>query len=261
MLALAALILAVAVGGALATSAGAARSVVLGKTPHSPQPNCPTPRNLPDPPPPNRADEVCQVNGQVTGFQRSADDRKGLFRVKKAGHIVAWSVDLARPSRDEREAFGELAQAGRFESNPTAGISIIKRKDGRNYRLARSSPVLEVQRFYGEKPIFTLQQPLRVRPGHIVALTTVTWLPNFAAKNRKANEIWTASRTQKDFPDPTPSNNFRDCEVPPSVAPEARAEYFFAHSSPHRKTGTTRKYGCDYRRARLMYWAYFARSR
>src|SRR5688572_23198054 len=66
----------------------------LGKTKDTPSPNCPENDNY-----------SCQVTGQVTGFQRSADGKRGLFKVPEDGKIVAWSVDLADPSKSERETF------------------------------------------------------------------------------------------------------------------------------------------------------------
>ena len=61
-----------------------------------------------------------------------------------------------------------------------------------------------------------------------------------------AKDVWIASRRSA------------DCEIPDSVPAEERLEYFFAHTAPHRKVGTTRRYDCMYDNARLLYKAYLA---
>ena len=250
-------VLVVAIAGGLIATAGAARSVELGKTKSNPKPNCPTPKAIENGAPPNREDEFCQVNGDVTGFQRSVEGKKGLFRVPSDGHIVAWSVRLSKPSKDERDAFGGLAKSDRYGEKPTAGVSILRKTDGQRYRLMRKSPIVTVQNYYGEQPVFTLNTPLKVNEGNVVAMSTLTWLPNLAAKNQKKNTVWQGSRTQKKFPDANPNDGVRSCDLPGNLTQEERGPYFFANSSAHKKVGSERKYGCQYRRARLMYWAYF----
>jgi len=220
-----------------------ANATQLGKTKNPPSPNCPENRKVP--PGEQTAADVCQVTGQVTGFQRSADGKRGLFKVKEDGKIVAWSVDLSRPNKDERETFGEGAMTNRFGKAPTAGISIIRATDGSRFRLKRSSPILKVQGFYAEQPVFTLEQPLNVRKGDVVALTTATWLPAFSIKGQTQEDAWVASRKKE------------DCNVPASVPRDKQVEYFFDHTSPHRKQGSEKQYQCKYTQARLLYWAYF----
>jgi hypothetical protein len=240
-------VLAAVVTTGIVSSAIAERARVLGNSPRMPNPNCPG--------------EFCQVNGHVTGFQRAVDGKKNLFKVPKKGKIVAWGLDLSKPSKEQREVFGELAAVDRFGGKPTAGLAILGKRANQKYRLARKSPVLPVQSYLGESPTFTLNDPLKVTKGQIVALTTVTWLPNFAADNEQRpisrRNIWVGSRTQKKWPDDSPGNGERNCDFPPSVPPQDQPEYYFANSSPHKKVGSERKYGCVYRNARLMYYAYF----
>ena len=216
-----------------------AKAKVLGRTKADPRPMCPAKE------PANSVKDMCEVTGQVTGFQRSADGRKGLFKVRETGKIVAWSVDLANPSKSERETFGEAAATNRYGKAPTAGISIIRATSGSEFRLKKASPVLSMRSYYGRQPVITLDKPLRVRKGDVVALTTETWLPAFTRINQTNEDAWVASRNKK------------NCSVPDSVPPEQRLEYFFDHTSPHRKIDSERKYQCVYKGARILYWAYF----
>lgn len=234
----AATVLAAVVAGGLAGSAGAVNATPLGA------------RNNPPPACSEKSSDDCQITGQVTGYQRSVRGEANPFKVGATGRIVAWSVDLARPSEEEREVFGEAARTDEFGRSPTAGVSILRKAEGegRQFKLVRASPILEVQSHYGTEPIFTLRNPLRVRRGDIVALTTATWLPAFAFKDQGAKDVWIASRRRA------------NCEVPDSVPADERLEYFFAHTAPHRKVGSKRRYDCVYDSARLLYTAYFVRK-
>lgn len=230
LLAAAVAVLAGAIAGGLVATAGAERATVLGKTKRTPNPSCP-----------GTAAKSCLVMGQVTGFQRAAAGKNGLFRVRQPGRIVAWSVDLSKPSKSERTAFNEAGGTPRWGKQPTAGIGIIRKVDRGRYKLKRRSPILKMNGYYGQKPVITLNKPLRVRPDDIVAVTTATWLPNFAG-GLSRRDIWIASRKPG------------ECSAPD-------IDTFFAQSNPHLKEGSTRRYGCKYNRARLLYWAYFVPNR
>jgi len=222
-------LLATVVAVGLVGSAGAERAKVLGKTRDNPKPAC----SKKDP-------GECQITGKVTGYQRSVDGKANRFKAPGNGQIVAWSVNLAKPSKQERSIFGEAAKTNAFGEAPTAGISILRKTGNRKFRLLRASPISRLQSYYGEEPIFTLHTPLRVKKGDIVALTSATWLPAFAVKGQTRDDVWVASRPKKKC-----GINRRDLE------------YYFKHSRAHRKVGTDRKYACAYNQARLLYHAYF----
>ncbi|HEX2468862.1 MAG TPA: hypothetical protein VHJ54_11710 [Solirubrobacterales bacterium] len=224
---LAGLVFAAVCGFALASNpsdAGAARAKIFGKTPNTPNPSCPG---------------NCQVQARVTGFQKSVDGKRGIFRVKQTGHIVAWSVDLSRPNKRERNFFEDNLSSADFGSRPTARLSIIKKTDRQHYKLTKQTPVVELMSSLGQSPIFTLTDPLRVRSGEVVALTVPTWLPNFAHERVSRDNAWVGSRGSK------------KCEG---------EENLLEKSKPHQKVDSVRKYGCVYRGARLLYRAYFVPS-
>lgn len=226
-----------------------AKSKVLGKTRSTPRPMCPQ-KNVPAGQATTK--DFCEVTGQVTGFQRSADGKNGLFKVKEDGKIVAWSVDLSDPRKSERDTFGKASQTKKFGKAPTAGISIIRATDGSDFKLKSASPIISVRGYYKEKPLITLNEPLRVRKGDVVALTTATWLPAFSRINQKPSDVWVGSRKKSDWTDGS------SCNLPNNLnTPEERLKYFFDHSSPHRKIDSERPYQCVYKGARILYWAYF----
>jgi hypothetical protein len=213
----------------LAAAPGDAKAgrVVLGATAHTPNPVCPTP---PGESPP--ADRVCQGLGRVTGFQVDADGRHNPYKVRQPGTIVAWGVELGDPTKEERDFFEtQLSKSG----PASARLSVLKPKDGGVYKLVKQSPIVQLQSSLGEDMVITLNDPLKVRKGMIVAITTTTYVPNLALRGTSSNDLWRASR-----PD-------GQCTGEDALLHQSR---------PQQKVGGKRAYQCDYEGVRLLYTAY-----
>jgi hypothetical protein len=222
-------------GGAV--SAEKANASQLGRTAHTPRPNCPTP-DVASPP----ADKSCQAMARVTGIQIEADGRHNPFKVREAGTIVAWSISLAKPTKSEQKFFtNAISKSG----PPSARISILKPKSDRRYKLIRQSPVVPLRSELGSRPIFTLTDPLKVKKGMFVALTTPTWVSNLADAGASDSDAWRTSREPGQCG--TESND---------SATENEAD-LKKRSRPQQKVGGVRAYACDYDGARILYWAYF----
>jgi hypothetical protein len=225
------------VGLSMVSIAGARDATVLGKTKRTPKPACPN-RQQP---------ENCEVVGRVTGFPLVAGGEKRPFRVRRNGRIVAWAVDLSRPTKDQRNGVGTLFASDRFGKSPTARLAVIKHRGRHRYRLLRQSPVVRLSGALGQKQLITLDRPLRVRRGQMVALTYPTWAPNFAHSGLSTRRNrWRASRSAG------------ACSPKSGDPSDIRA--FARSSKPQRKVRGTRKYACDYTGARLLYWAYYVRD-
>ena len=225
--------LCVALIGVIAvSSAGARDAKVLGKTKRTPSPDCPvdTERN------------PCEGVGSVTGFPLVAGGEKRPMNVPENGKLVAWAIDLSRPTKSQREFFGELFRSGLGEK-PTARIAVIKHRKKRNYKLIRQSPVVRLSGALGRRQVFTLDKPLRIREGQVVALTVPTWASNFASQISERGNQWRASRSRG--------------HCAPRGSDAADIERFARESRPQQKVGSVRGYGCDYASARLLYWAYY----
>jgi hypothetical protein len=209
------------IGLAVASSAGAISAKVIGKTHHTPHPDCPkTP---------------CSAIGSVTGFQLAADGKKRPFNVHKNGKIVAWSLDLSKPSRKQRNFFGNFYKSDKFGMTPTARLAVIKHKGRKKYKLLRQSPVVKLSGTLGRREIFTLDKPLRVRKGQIVALTIPTWASAFATELGGGGNQWRASRAKG----------------------KCNSESDIKAGRPQQRVDSIRNFGCDYKTARLLYWAYY----
>jgi len=224
---------AVAIGAS--APADAVKPKILGHTKKTPKPSCPTPEQTPFPP-----RKGCQVFGEVTGFQIRANGKRGLMKAPADGKIVAWSVDLARPDPAERKFFSEVLGDRAFNGAPTARLSILTRAKKRKFRLRAQSPTQNLKSLLDRRHYFTLNNPISVKKGWIAALTSQTWVPNFA-HNLPGDDLWRASRE--------PGR----CDAPPQANLTER-------SRPHLGVGSTRTYGCSYNDARLLYWAYFVKD-
>ena len=202
--------------------ASGSAAILLGETNETPKPLCP---------------RDCRTTGSVTGYGVRADGQSGPFKVPSDGHLVAWSVDLARPNDDQRDGFGGLFEDKKYGSDPVARIAVLKRKSKARMKLAKQSPVVDLVPHLGRRPIFTLDKPLKVKKGTVVGLTLPTWAPLFTDRVNAGGNIWAASRD--------PGN----CGA--SGVTEAK---------PQLRKGTTRTYGCRLAGERLLYWAYFTPS-
>lgn len=209
---------------AAAEPASAGKPRVLGNVGKAPNPSCPR--------------SPCEAVGSVTGFQQRVGKHKGVFKIRQDGHIVAWSVDLAKPKASQRNFFGDFYQDSVFGTDPAARLAIVKPKGKGQFKLKRQSRAVMLRSELGSKPVITLNRTLRVKKGDVVALTIPSWLPNFAVEQPRTN-VWKASRSPKKC---TGESNIRD-------------------SRPHTSVGENRRFGCRYTTARLLYWAYLVKDR
>jgi hypothetical protein len=202
--------------GAGAGGGGARTTVVLGKTPSTPDASCP--------------ESPCRAVGSVTGFQTRNEEGGLPFRVPRDGRIVAWSITVSEPSSRQRAFFN-----GFFGRPPEAHLAILRRVPETQppaYRLRSQSGLRILSPYLGQTVRFRLGRPLRVDQGDIVALSIPTWAPAFAF-NLPAENAWRASRERGECLNPTDLRQGR----------------------PQQVVGSRRVYGCKYETARLLYTA------
>jgi hypothetical protein len=215
--------LAVAAGLLISASAvSGADAAKLGQTPRSPTPACPK--------------SPCQAVGRTTALQLVADGQRAPFKARKDGKIVAWALDLSRPTKDQRSFFSDFFQSNALGMKPTARVAVLKRKGkGRNYKLKRQGPVIDLSSSLGSYQVFTLTDPLRIRKGEFMALTIPTWASSFAVDLNRTSNIWRASRADGHC---TADNDIKTGKA-------------------QQKVGSVREYGCDYSTARVLYWGFY----
>ena len=205
--------------------ADAVKAKVLGKTKTTPDPACP-----------GRPSLACEAIGSVTGFQRVAAGKDNLFRARESGRLVAWSMRLANPTGKEERFFGNFFENENFGKQPSARIAVIVREGTSRYRLKRQSPAVSLDGLHdGRTHYFTLNQPLKIRKRDVLAITVPTWAAMFRPDLRRSKNQWRASR----------------------AAGKCNANADIKEGRPQQKVGSTRRYGCDYRGARLLYWGFY----
>ena len=119
------------------------------------------------------------------------------MNVRDYGKLVAWAIERLRPKKSQRTFFSSLFKSSRYGKTPTARIAVIKHKGGTKYKLLRQSPVVKLSGALGHKQLFTLDRPLSVKKGQIVALTVPTWASNFASHISRHGNRWRGSRSRK----------------------------------------------------------------
>ena len=228
-LAATALALVCALALALSAISDAADSKTLGNTKRSPDPACPKDTNR----------NPCIAVGTVTAFQAEADGKERLMRTPENGRLVGWAVDLSKLREKQREFFGSRDIYGnqRYGSSPTARIAVLKGVQGPNYRLKQQSPVVELGPLLGRKQFITLNDPLPIDKGEVLALTYPTYAPNLALDVKANQNQWRASRE---------SGKCSDNKA--------------TKADPQQRVGSTREYGCDFE-TRVLYWGYYVPNR
>jgi hypothetical protein len=231
------LLAAAAVLASLAQGAGNKKPKVLGKTEHTPRALCP--QQPAESQNPATIKRPCFVIGSVTGFELKADGRRHVMRAPSDGTIVSWAVQLAKPNKLERNAFGAQDFFGtkRFGKEATGRIGILAARKKGTYKLVRQSPAVKLNQSLGELHYITLDKPLKIKKGELVALTTQTWIPVLTTAQYAPQSTWRASRSAK----------------------KCNGKENAINAKPQTKVGSIRAYGCIFT-ARLVYWAYYVPS-
>src|SRR5579862_7572532 len=98
--------------------------------PHAPVPSCPS--------------SPCEVVSETTGMQVKAGKYNSPLTIPRDGTIVAWTVSLSLPTASQ------IAYFDKNEGGPSeAGIAILKNTKGLGYQLVGSSPLVQLQPYFG----------------------------------------------------------------------------------------------------------------
>jgi hypothetical protein len=209
---------ALAAACAVLAPAASARIVELGSVADAASLNCP-----------GTTESPCVAAVRMTGYQgRASGGPKNPYYIRRDGHLIAFTLRLAKPTEDEVNFFNN-----NFGSPSLARISVLRRGDTRktrlNHRLIRQSDRFELDRYFGSRPTFVFDRPIKVRKGNWIAITVPTWAPLLATPVDRAN-WWRSSRASDSCDPPKSLNQF---------AMEDLRE--------------VNKFGCTYHSARLLY--------
>jgi len=213
------LLVTLVLAGALALPASAsARIVELGGTASPAELNCPGTTEAP-----------CVAAVRMTGYQgRATGGPKNPFYIRRDGFLVAFTVQLAKPTAEEIAFFND-----NFGTPSTARISVLRRGTTRktrlDHRLINQSDRFGLDSYFGSKPTFVFDRPIPVKKGNWIALTIPTWAP-LLATNLERSDWWRSSRPKD------------SCKPPESLRQFALQDL-----------REVAKFGCTYHAARLLY--------
>lgn len=172
----------------------------------------------------------CLAVSRTTGFQVGVGSTANPFVLPRSGRIVAWTIQLGRPTSAQIKFFDENEGGA-----PEANISVLhpektsKTVPKYTYKLVAQSPLIQLEPYFGLSVQFPLTTTLEAEKGDVVALTVPTWAPALALGYEKSTS-WRASR-------PTSQCSVTDTQT------------------AHIKIGKQRQYDCLYQTARLAYSA------
>ena len=119
----------------------------------------------------------CQAMGRVTGFQTIRRRPPQPVQGPQAGH----DRRLERRRLEAEQEGAQLLRRGALEERPAERPALDPEAEGQGQVQARQAEPGRPARVGARQPaVFTLTDPLRVRKGMIVALTTPTWISNLA---------------------------------------------------------------------------------
>jgi hypothetical protein len=165
-------------------SSASARIVELGTPADEADLNCP-----------GTTENPCVAAVRMTGLQgRASGGRKNPYYIRRDGHLVAFTVELAKPTDEEVEFFNS-----NFGTPSTARISVLRRGDTRktrlNYRLIRQSERVRLNPYFGSRPTFVFDEPIPVKETNWIAITVPTWAPLLSTNLARSN-WWRSSRSR-----------------------------------------------------------------
>ena len=212
------LISVLAAAGALLAPPASARMIELGGQADDAPLNCP-----------GTTESPCVAAVRMTGYQgASSGSPKNPFYIRRDGHLIAFTVRLAKPTPEEVKFFQD-----NFGTPSLARISVLRRGTTRkarlDHRLIAQSDTFELDRFFGSKPTFVFDKPIPVKKGNWIAITVPTWAPLLSTNLARTN--WWRSSRAKDF-----------CEPPKSLRQFAMQDL-----------REVNQFGCTYHGARLLY--------
>jgi hypothetical protein len=220
------LLLTLALAAALALPPSAsARIIELGGTADAASLNCPGTTEAP-----------CVAAVRMTGYQgRASGGPKNPYYIRRDGRLVAFTVQLAKPTAEEIEFFDT-----NFGTPSTARISVMRRGTTRktrlDHRLITQSDRFNLTPYFGSRPTFVFDDPIPVKEGNWIAITVPTWAPLLATNLARTN-WWRSSRPKG------------SCEPPRSLRQFALEDL-----------REVAKFGCTYHGARLLYTATYVPS-
>ena len=132
----------------------------------------------------------CLAVSRTTGYQIKVGDERNSFTVPEDGKIVAWSINLGKPTAEQIDYFDK-----NLGGQASARLTVLRLGKTLYSRTITQSPVQKLEPYFGTNVQFPLGRALNVRKGYLVALTVPTWAPALAV-GLGNDSSWRASRAK-----------------------------------------------------------------
>jgi len=132
----------------------------------------------------------CLAVSRTTGYQIKVGDERNAFTVPEDGKIVAWSINLGRPTAEQIKYFDK-----NLGGQASAQLTVLRLGKTLYSRTITQSPVQKLQPYFGQTVQFPLGRALNVKKGYVIALTVPTWAPALTPLLTD-HSSWRASRAK-----------------------------------------------------------------
>lgn len=139
-------------------------------------------------PAPACPDRPCLAISKTTGYQAKVDTTRSVHVVPRDGRIVAWSISLGKPGKDQTKFFNE-----NLGGEPQAQLTILRPGNKLYYRAVAQGEPQKLTKYFGQTVQFPLERSIEVKKGWVIGLTVPTWAPSLAV-NQPGTTSWRASR-------------------------------------------------------------------
>ncbi len=152
---------------------------------------------LPDPSCPAKP---CLAISRTTGYQVKVGDARDIHVVKADGRIVAWTIKLSRPGKEQIKFFEK-----NLGGKSTAQLTVLRPGKKLYARILAQGEPVELEPYFGQTVQFPLEKSIPVKKGNVIGISVPTWAPALAI-NQPGTVSWRASRPKgacNDFAKPT----------------------------------------------------------
>ncbi len=152
---------------------------------------------MPDPSCPAKP---CLAISRTTGYQIKVGDARETHVVKENGRIVAWTIKLSRPGKEQIRFFEK-----NLGGESMAQLTVLRPGNKLYARILAQGEPVELEPYFGQTVQFPLEKSIPVKKGNVIGISVPTWAPALAI-NQPGTVSWRASRPKgacNDFAKPT----------------------------------------------------------
>lgn len=177
---------------------------------------------MPDPSCPSKP---CIAISRTTGYQVKVGDTRETHVVKEDGRLVAWTIKLSNPDKDQIAFFDK-----NLGGEASAQITVFRPGNKLYARILEQGDEQKLQRYFGQTVQFALEKSIPVKKGNVIGLSVPTWAPALA-NLQPGTTSWRGSRNKGTCDD------------------------FVTQTAQNTKTNNITRFFCLYRTARITYSA------